>query len=169
VCADSDRAGARAIGFLPPFHCRSAVTGAHRIAISDHPGRTALPEEILFRGLIQNCIAQRFGTSTSTLLISAFIFGCAHLDNGPGPLPNWRYMILATIAGVAYGKVFREKLQHLRFSRIARAGGFDQARLLLIFAIKLSRYAGAAGSPSRGAHGAKSLSFAAEYGPGFTS
>ena len=32
-----------------------------------------------------------------------------------------------------------------------------------------SRYAPALGSPSLGAHGAKSLSFAAEYGPGFTS
>ena len=32
-----------------------------------------------------------------------------------------------------------------------------------------SRYAPALGSPSLGAHGAKSLSVAAEYGPGFTS
>ena len=69
---------------------------------------TALPEEILFRGLIQNCIAQRFGTNARTLLIAAFIFGCTHLDNGPQPLPNWRYMILATIAGVAYGKVYEK-------------------------------------------------------------
>jgi len=36
------------------------------------------------------------------------IFGCAHLDNGPQPLPNWRYAILATIAGFAYGKVFHK-------------------------------------------------------------
>ena len=45
---------------------------------------------------------------TRTLLIAAFIFGCAHLDNGPQPLPNWRYMILATIAGAAYGVVFKK-------------------------------------------------------------
>ena len=49
----------------------------------------------------------RFGATTRTLLLAAFIFGCAHLDNGPQPVPNWRYMILATIAGVAYGKVFQ--------------------------------------------------------------
>ena len=48
------------------------------------------------------------GVGPVTLLLAAFIFGCAHLDNGPGPLPNWRYMILATIAGVAYGKVFEK-------------------------------------------------------------
>lgn len=99
----------RAIGFLPPFHWPanpSAVRiGSQYLTIL---AATALPEEILFRGLIQNCIAQRWGTSTTTLLISAFIFGCAHLDNGPGPLPNWRYMILATIAGIAYGKVFEK-------------------------------------------------------------
>jgi membrane protease YdiL (CAAX protease family) len=99
----------RAIGFLPPFHWpvhpMPLRLGSQFAIIL---AATALPEEILFRGLIQNCIAQRFGTSTTTLLLSAFIFGCAHLDNGPGPLPNWRYMILATIAGVAYGKVFEK-------------------------------------------------------------
>jgi membrane protease YdiL (CAAX protease family) len=51
---------------------------------------------------------QRLGATNRTLLLAAFIFGCAHLDNGPQPLPNWRYMILATIAGFAYGKVFQK-------------------------------------------------------------
>ena len=99
----------RAIGFLPPFHFPPnpsiARIGSQYLIILTI---TALPEEILFRGLIQNCIAQRFGTNLTTLLISSLIFGCAHLDNGPGPLPNWRYMILATIAGIAYGKVFEK-------------------------------------------------------------
>jgi uncharacterized protein len=109
ACAPVLIALGRAIGFLPPFHLPPQPSPAHigtqyLIILA----ATALPEEILFRGLIQNCIAQRFGTSTSTLLVSAFIFGCAHLDNGPQPLPNWRYMILATIAGIAYGKVFEK-------------------------------------------------------------
>lgn len=109
ACAPILIALGRAIGFLPPFHFPANPSPAHigtqfLIILA----ATALPEEILFRSLIQNCIAQRFGASTSTLLVSAFIFGCAHLDNGPGPLPNWRYMILATIAGVAYGKVFEK-------------------------------------------------------------
>jgi membrane protease YdiL (CAAX protease family) len=30
------------------------------------------------------------------------------LNNGPQPVPNWRYMILATFAGVAFGWVFRK-------------------------------------------------------------
>jgi membrane protease YdiL (CAAX protease family) len=69
---------------------------------------TALPEEILFRALIQNVILQRLGPTNLALLLAAVIFGCAHLNNGPGPLPNWRYAILATIAGFAYGKVFQK-------------------------------------------------------------
>ena len=67
----------------------------------------ALPEEILFRGLLQNWLMQKLGFSNKTLLLSALIFGAAHLNNGPGALPNWRYMILATIAGFIYGKVFQ--------------------------------------------------------------
>jgi len=109
ACAPILIALGRAIGFLPPFHWPANPSalriGSQFLIIL---AATALPEEILFRGLIQNCIAQKLGIGTTTLLISALIFGCAHLDNGPGPLPNWRYMILATIAGIAYGKVFEK-------------------------------------------------------------
>jgi len=108
ACAPVLIALGRAIGFLPPFHWSaqspSRIGSQYLIILA----ATALPEEILFRGLIQNSITQKFGTSVGTLLLAAFIFGCAHLDNGPGPLPNWRYMILATIAGVAYGKVYEK-------------------------------------------------------------
>lgn len=69
---------------------------------------TAFPEEILFRALIQNAIMQRLGFTNGALLLAAIIFGCAHLNNGPGPLPNWKYGILAAIAGFAYGKVFQK-------------------------------------------------------------
>jgi membrane protease YdiL (CAAX protease family) len=109
ACAPILIALGRAIGFLPPFHLPPQPSpsriGTQFLIIL---AATALPEEILFRSLIQNCIMQKFGANTTNLLLSAFIFGCAHLDNGPGPLPNWRYMILATIAGVAYGKVLEK-------------------------------------------------------------
>lgn len=97
----------RAIGFLPLFHWPiqpGPLRPASQYLII--LAATALPEEILFRALIQNSIAQRLGTNTRSLLLAAFIFGCAHLNNGPQALPNWRYMILATIAGLAYGKVY---------------------------------------------------------------
>ena len=69
---------------------------------------TALPEEILFRALIQNWIVQRFGESNLAIAAAALVFGAAHLDNGPQPLPNWRYMIVATLAGFVFGKVFQK-------------------------------------------------------------
>ena len=109
VCAPILIAGGRLIGFIPPLH---GPTHASAGAIARTFGvifvGTALPEEILFRALIQNWLMQRYGFTTRMLLAAAFIFGCAHLDNGPQPLPNWRYMILATIAGIAYGKAFQK-------------------------------------------------------------
>ncbi len=96
------------IGFIPPPHLPTASGGRMAAAVGIIFAGTALPEEILFRSLIQNLMMQRFGSGTRTLLAASFIFGCAHLDNGPQALPNWRYMILATIAGVAYGKVFHK-------------------------------------------------------------
>jgi len=96
------------IGFIPPPHAPAQSMGKMLGAVGIIFAGTALPEEILFRSLIQNLLILRFGDRTRTLLVAAFIFGCAHLDNGPQPQPNWRYMILATIAGVAYGVVFKK-------------------------------------------------------------
>ncbi len=67
----------------------------------------ALPEEILFRSLIQNWLMQRFGSNNWTLFLAAVVFGAAHLNNAPFPFPDWQYMILATVAGFVYGKVFQ--------------------------------------------------------------
>ena len=94
------------LGFIPPPHAASQLVGKMVSSAGLIFAGTALPEEILFRSLIQNLLMLRFGSSVRTLLVAAFIFGCAHLNNGPQPLPNWRYMILATIAGWAYGMVF---------------------------------------------------------------
>jgi uncharacterized protein len=109
ACAPILIAAGRLLGFIPPYHAPAHPSAA---AIARTFGLifvgTALPEEILFRSLIQNWLMQRYGFTNRMLLVSAFIFGCAHLDNGPQPLPNWRYMILATIAGVAYGKAFQK-------------------------------------------------------------
>jgi membrane protease YdiL (CAAX protease family) len=97
-----------AVGFIPPPHAPTQSASRMISAAALIFAGTAMPEEILFRSLIQNLLMLRFGARVRTLLAAAFIFGCAHLDNGPQPLPNWRYMILATIAGVAYGWVFEK-------------------------------------------------------------
>jgi membrane protease YdiL (CAAX protease family) len=69
---------------------------------------TGLPEEILFRSLVQNFLMLRFGATNGVLAVSSLIFGCAHLNNGPAAALNWRYMVLASVAGFAFGKVFQK-------------------------------------------------------------
>jgi hypothetical protein len=96
------------LGFIPPPHRPSARGGSMAVAVPVIFFGTALPEEILFRSLIQNLLMLRFGQGRMVLLAASVIFGCAHLDNGPQPLPNWRYAIVAAIAGVAYGVVFQQ-------------------------------------------------------------
>ena len=99
----------RALSFIQPFHIPGNLS-AGRVVLTFFIilAATALPEEILFRALIQNSIMHWLGTSAATLALAAVIFGAAHLDNGPQPAPNWRYMILATIAGYVYGRVFQK-------------------------------------------------------------
>jgi membrane protease YdiL (CAAX protease family) len=97
-----------AIGFIPGPHWPVQPGRKMAAAVGIIFAGTALPEEILFRALIQNMLMQRLGSTTRTLLVASVIFGAAHLDNGPQAVPNWRYMIEATIAGVAYGKVFQK-------------------------------------------------------------
>jgi hypothetical protein len=96
------------IGFLPAPHAPHFAwpkIGTRYLTIFC---ATALPEEILFRALMQNWLMQRFGANNITLLASGVIFGLAHLNNGPQAVPNWRYMILASIAGVVFGRVFQK-------------------------------------------------------------
>ncbi len=68
----------------------------------------ALIEEILFRGMIQNLLEKRLGNALKAVVITSVIFGLAHLNNETllAQVPNWRYAIVATIAGLGYGLVF---------------------------------------------------------------
>lgn len=72
---------------------------------------TAIPEELLFRGAIQNLIQQRFGQTWAALAIAAVIFGLSHLNNttAHNVPPNWPYVIMATLAGLAYGWTWRRR------------------------------------------------------------
>jgi uncharacterized protein len=63
----------------------------------------ALPEEIFFRGILLNLLEKRIGTRAA-LLISAAVFGLAHFNKRA--VFNWRYVILAAIAGLFYGRSY---------------------------------------------------------------
>lgn len=71
---------------------------------------TALPEELLFRGVIQNQLHGRIKNEWLALLIASVIFGLAHLNNSTigNPVPNWMYVLMASIAGLAYGWTWRK-------------------------------------------------------------
>lgn len=71
---------------------------------------TAVPEEIYFRGILQNLLEPITGRGRS-LAITAALFGLSHFHKGA--VFNWRYVILAAIAGVFYGRAWREKRQLL--------------------------------------------------------
>ncbi|HYX53626.1 MAG TPA: CPBP family intramembrane glutamic endopeptidase [Candidatus Limnocylindrales bacterium] len=66
----------------------------------------ALPEELYFRGLIQNLLERRIG-QTGALLLASVLFGLSHFNKRA--VFNWRYVILATIAGAFYGRAWRKQ------------------------------------------------------------
>ena len=65
----------------------------------------ALPEEIFFRGWMQNLLERRLGR-TPALLLTACLFGLSHF-NKRTTVFNWRYVLLAAIAGLFYGRAWR--------------------------------------------------------------
>jgi membrane protease YdiL (CAAX protease family) len=70
----------------------------------------AVPEELFFRGILQNLLESRLG-QRGALLLTALLFGLSHFNKGARF--NWRYVLLATIAGIFYGRAWRERRQLL--------------------------------------------------------
>jgi membrane protease YdiL (CAAX protease family) len=68
---------------------------------------TAWPEELLFRGLLQNSLSRTFSNEVAGWFAASAIFGLAHITNN-GVFPNWRYALLAAIAGIFYGRTWRK-------------------------------------------------------------
>jgi membrane protease YdiL (CAAX protease family) len=62
---------------------------------------TAWPEELLFRGLLQNFLSRSSKSETQGWIAASILFGASHLTNMH--FPNWRYALLAIIAGLFYG------------------------------------------------------------------
>jgi membrane protease YdiL (CAAX protease family) len=70
----------------------------------------AIPEELLFRGILQNFLVKSIQTGPRSLyglLIASVVFGASHLHHAP--VPNWKYAVLAMLAGVFYGNAFRTR------------------------------------------------------------
>jgi membrane protease YdiL (CAAX protease family) len=65
----------------------------------------AIPEELFFRGWMQNLLERRLGR-TPALLVTSVLFGLSHF-NKRTVLFNWRYVVLAALAGIFYGRAWR--------------------------------------------------------------
>ena len=58
----------------------------------------AVPEELFFRGLMLNLLERKIGTRRA-LIVTSVLFGLAHFNKRAWYF-NWRYVILAAIAGL---------------------------------------------------------------------
>lgn len=67
----------------------------------------AVPEELFFRGWLQNLLERRMGR-TGALLLTAALFGLSHFNKRAQHF-NWRYVVLAAIAGIFYGRAWRAR------------------------------------------------------------
>jgi hypothetical protein len=67
----------------------------------------AVPEELFFRGWLQNLLERRLGR-LSALAVTAILFGLSHFNKRAAHF-NWRYVLLAALAGVFYGRAWRHK------------------------------------------------------------
>ena len=67
----------------------------------------AVPEELFFRGWLENLLEKRLGR-TGSLLLTSCLFGLAHFNKRAAHF-NWRYVLLAALAGVFYGRAWRSE------------------------------------------------------------
>ena len=78
----------------------------------------ALSEEFFFRGLLQQWISQWTGSASLALAGAAILFGLAHL--GFRGFPNWRFALVAAVAGFFYGRAYNEG-KSIRTSMVTHA------------------------------------------------
>jgi membrane protease YdiL (CAAX protease family) len=94
-----------ALGFIHP-HANLPPVGAAALRWVGIFCFTAVPEELFFRAWVQNLLERRVGRRAA-LLIASVLFGLSHFNKRSAHF-NWRYVLLATIAGIFYGRAWRE-------------------------------------------------------------
>lgn len=99
-----------ALGFIHP-HGNLPAVGKAALAGVGIFVFVAVPEELFFRAWVQNLLERRIGRWPA-LVVASILFGLSHFNKrlGPGMANfNWRYVLLATIAGIFYGRAWRER------------------------------------------------------------
>ncbi len=95
-----------ALGFIHP-HANVPALGKAALTWIGIFVFVAVPEELFFRAWVQNLLERRLGRRSS-LLIASVLFGLSHFNKRSAHF-NWRYVLLATIAGIFYGRAWRER------------------------------------------------------------
>ena len=98
-----------ALGFIHP-HANLPGVGRAAFAWAYIFVFVAVPEELFFRAWLQNLLERRLGR-TAALVVASILFGLSHFNKrlSAGMHFNWRYVLLATIAGIFYGRAWRER------------------------------------------------------------
>lgn len=98
-----------ALGFIHP-HGNAPVVWKSALSWVEIFVFVAVPEELFFRAWVQNLLERRLGR-TGALVIASVLFGLSHFNkrNFGAAHFNWRYVLLATIAGIFYGRAWREQ------------------------------------------------------------
>jgi len=95
-----------ALGFIHP-HANAPPVGKALLTWAGIFVFVAVPEELFFRAWVQNLLERRVGRR-SALVIASVLFGLSHFNKRSAHF-NWRYVLLATIAGIFYGRAWRER------------------------------------------------------------
>jgi uncharacterized protein len=110
-----------ALGFARP-HLRYRGWGTLPIAtIATFFGALwvlALAEEFFFRGLLQRWLEEWLHREWVALILASAIFGSVHLWYAA--FPNWKFALLAGLAGIFYGLAFRQA-RSIRASMVTHA------------------------------------------------
>ena len=94
-----------ALGFIHP-HANVPPVGKVLLTWAGIFVFVAVPEELFFRAWVQNLLERRLGRR-SALVVASVLFGLSHFNKRSAHF-NWRYVLLATIAGFFYGRAWRE-------------------------------------------------------------
>ena len=95
-----------AIGFIHP-HRNVPPLGKTLITWVGIFVFVAVLEELFFRAWVQNLLERRV-SRRAALVITSVLFGLSHFNKRSAHF-NWRYVLLATIAGIFYGRAWREQ------------------------------------------------------------
>jgi len=99
-----------ALGFIHP-HANTPALGNAVLTWAGIFVFVAVPEELFFRAWVQNLLERRVGRRAA-LVIASVLFGLSHFNKRLSVRAahfNWRYVLLAAVAGIFYGRAWRER------------------------------------------------------------